>query len=78
MIFICFCFDLSSYLLKTFSQGVYEFPDGCIYDGEWKEDQLQGYGTLYNEEVGSLNVPFDYKNWEDVDEYWIKYEGYFI
>jgi hypothetical protein len=25
-----------------------------------------------------LNVPFDYKNWEDVDEYWIRYEGHFI
>ncbi len=25
-----------------------------------------------------LNIPFDFKNWEDVDEYWIKYEGQFM
>jgi antitoxin component YwqK of YwqJK toxin-antitoxin module len=60
-------------------KGVLYYPNNQIaYDGEWKEDQLQGYGTLYNEEVGLLNVPFDYKNWEDVDEYWIRYEGHFI
>lgn len=59
-------------------KGVLYYPNNSIaYDGEWKEDQLEGIGTLYNEQVVKLNTPFDYKNWEDVDEYWIKYEGQF-
>jgi hypothetical protein len=59
-------------------KGVLYYPNNSIaYDGEWKDDQLEGRGTLYNEEVVQLTLPFGYKNWEDVDEYWVKYEGQF-
>lgn len=31
-------------------KGVLYYPNNSIaYDGEWKEDQLEGIGTLYNE-----------------------------
>jgi len=30
-------------------KGVLYYPDNSIaYEGEWKDDQLSGYGTLYN------------------------------
>jgi hypothetical protein len=34
-----------------YGKGVLYYPNNEIaYDGEWKEDQLWGRGTLYNEE----------------------------
>jgi len=46
-------------------KGVLYYPNKEIaYDGEWKEDQLWGRGTLYNEEVSQLNTPIDYRNWD--------------
>lgn len=61
-----------------FGRGVLYYPNNEIaYDGEWKNDQLSGKGTLYNEEILPLHRTFDYKDWEGVDDYWIKYEGTF-
>lgn len=57
-------------------KGVLYYPDNSIaYDGEWKDDQLSGHGTLYNEEVTELKGPCDYKSWKDLDLYFVKYEG---
>lgn len=59
-------------------KGVLYYPNNEIaYDGEWKEDQLWGRGTLYNEEVTLLTTAIDYRNWDYADEFWIKYEGQF-
>jgi hypothetical protein len=36
-------------------KGILYYPnDETAYDGNWKDDQLHGFGTLYNEEVSSL------------------------
>ena len=59
---------------KMCGKGVLYYPNNEIaYDGDWKNDQLEGRGTLYNEEVIQLTAPFDYKDWDDVEDYWIKY-----
>lgn len=59
-------------------KGTLYYPnDDVAYDGNWKDDQLHGYGTLFNEEVVLLEKTFDYQDWSFVEEYWIKYEGEF-
>jgi antitoxin component YwqK of YwqJK toxin-antitoxin module len=36
-------------------KGTLYYPnDEVAYEGNWKDDQLHGYGTLYNEEVTQL------------------------
>ena len=47
------------------------------YDGSWKSDQFSGRGILYNEVPDILESSFNYENFDDVDEYWTKYEGIF-
>lgn len=32
------------------------------YEGEWKQDKLNGYGVLYNENIGPLPSAFDYSH----------------
>lgn len=59
-------------------KGILYYPSQKVaYDGEWENDQLSGYGVLYNQEVAALRTPFDYRDWTDVEEYWVKYEGHF-
>lgn len=43
------------------------------YQGEWKNDQFMGKGVLYNELPDILDQPFNYNNFDDVEEYWTKY-----
>lgn len=57
---------------------LYYVNDQVAYDGEWKEDRLWGYGVLYNEDPHTLNHSFNYADWDDVDQFWVKYEGHFI
>lgn len=47
------------------------------YEGEWKQDQLHGYGVLYNEHIAVLDTEFDYQHLELIGDSWIKFEGYF-
>jgi hypothetical protein len=59
---------------KMHGKGVLYYPNNKIaYEGDWKADQLCGYGTLFNEEVCELKGPFDYRDWSEVDEFWVKY-----
>ena len=43
------------------------------YEGSWKEDMFNGFGTLYNEKPTILNEQFDYSNFELLEMGWIKY-----
>ena len=36
---------------------------------------FQGKGRLYNENPTALKQPFDYYNFDQIDEYWEFYEG---
>jgi hypothetical protein len=47
------------------------------YEGEWKQDRLDGYGVLYNENISVMMEEFDYNHIEKISDEWIKYEGYF-
>lgn len=49
-----------------------EYP---AYDGEWSNDQFHGFGILYNENPMQLNEAYDFRDFNEVDEFWIKYEG---
>lgn len=47
------------------------------YDGDWENDKFEGFGILFNENPAQLNEPFDFYDFDNVDEYWTKYEGQF-
>jgi hypothetical protein len=36
-----------------------------------------GTGSFITKRVVPLRTPFDYRDWSDVEEYWVKYEGHF-
>lgn len=42
------------------------------------KDQFSGSGTLFNQTPDSLRTPFNYRNFDGIDEYWTKYEGNFF
>lgn len=45
------------------------------YDGEWYNDQFNGFGKVYNDEVRSLKENFDYTDFYKLEDYWEFYEG---
>ena len=47
------------------------------YEGEWINDQFNGRGVLLNELPESLSIPFDFSNFNEIEEYWTRYEGKF-
>ncbi|CAD8067168.1 unnamed protein product [Paramecium sonneborni] len=47
------------------------------YEGQWVNDKFEGKGTLYNEEPQSLFSEFDYRDFDQVGEFWTKYVGLF-
>ena len=60
-------------------EGTLFYPnEKMAYKGSWDSDQLQGYGVLYNEDVDILRIPYDYRDWTQVENYWVKYEGRFV
>lgn len=59
--------------------GTLYYPDGKIaYSGGWKQDKFHGKGTIYNENPVPLQGAFDYVNFDNLGDYWIKYEGDFV
>lgn len=48
------------------------------YEGDWREDKLWGRGVLYNEDPKQLKGTYDYNSWDQVDDYWVRYEGNFV
>lgn len=64
---------------KMSGKGIlYYIDDKVAYDGQWRDDRLWGYGVLYNEDPKKLERTYDFRSWDDVDEYWIRYEGNFV
>ncbi|EAS01279.1 protein kinase (macronuclear) [Tetrahymena thermophila SB210] len=63
---------------KMNGRGVLYYASGKIaYDGYWEEDKFHGFGALFNENPAELLSFFDYRDFDQVDEYWIKYDGEF-
>jgi len=56
--------------------GVLYYPNGTVaYTGEWKDDEFDGNGTVYNDQQVKLHGTFDFTDFNKLDEEWIKYEG---
>lgn len=63
---------------KMHGRGILYYASGKpAYDGEWKNDLFQGRGILYNEHPIYLQGTFDYRDFDAVDDYWIRYDGEF-
>ena len=63
---------------KMHGKGTLYYADGRIaYQGEWKNDCLDGWGILYNEKPVSLTQPYDYQCFDQAEESWVYYEGPF-
>jgi len=45
------------------------------YEGEWLNDEFHGQGSLFNENPQPLDSAFNYHNFDEVDDYWVSYEG---
>lgn len=45
------------------------------YEGQWSQDQFSGRGTLYNEYPDVTREPLNFRNLDEVEEMWTKYEG---
>lgn len=45
------------------------------YEGYWAQDQFNGLGKVYNDNPAALTEPFDYTNFDFLEDYWEYYEG---
>lgn len=55
-------------------KGILYYPDHKVaYDGQWYNDQLSGFGILYNEEVTQIKDPLNYEDLTNIHEFWVKY-----
>ncbi|KAL4498019.1 hypothetical protein ABPG72_014876 [Tetrahymena utriculariae] len=58
--------------------GVLYYPSqNKAYEGEWDDDKFNGKGIMYNERPAELVGTFNYHNMNEINDYWIKYEGDF-
>ncbi|KAM3138718.1 hypothetical protein pb186bvf_009282 [Paramecium bursaria] len=58
--------------------GILYFKDGQkAYEGYFADDQFHGNGTLYNRNPIKLMNQFDYSDFNQIGDYWIKYVGQF-
>lgn len=58
--------------------GTLYFADGSIaYAGDWKDDKFEGRGVLYNEDQTQIEGEFDYRDFDELNDGWVKYEGSF-
>lgn len=61
---------------KMSGHGKLYYQSGKIaYDGNWSDDKFTGFGVLYNEVPLPMESTLDYSNFEQVDEYWTRFEG---
>lgn len=59
-------------------QGRLYYQSGRLaYEGGWLHDNFNGQGVLWNEAPSQLPGLFDYRNFDDVDNCWVAYDGNF-
>jgi len=59
--------------------GTLYYPsDALAYVGQWKDDKFNGKGTVFNEQPLPIDGNFDFTNFDNLGEHWVKYEGDFI
>jgi len=57
--------------------GVLKLNGEEVYAGEWENDRLHGKGRLRNVRAEGLEGMFDYRNFQELGNFWIVYEGDF-
>ncbi len=45
------------------------------YQGDWFQDEFHGQGKVYNDNPAILDGPFDYNDFNQLEEQWVFYEG---
>jgi hypothetical protein len=59
-------------------RGILYYSEGRpAYDGMWLDGKFHGKGVLYNENPLPLDGPFDCEDFDEVENYWTRYEGEF-
>ncbi|EGR33037.1 protein kinase domain protein [Ichthyophthirius multifiliis] len=57
--------------------GILYYPNKQIaYEGEWQKNKFNGNGIVYNEKIKVIEF-INYKNFDQIGDYWEKYEGKF-
>lgn len=44
----------------------------------WIDGKFHGKGVLYNQNPLELIGPFDFEDFDEVENYWVKYEGMYL
>lgn len=52
---------------------LYYSENKLAYEGEWYMDEFHGHGKVYNDNPILLDGPFNYKDFDELDEYWVYY-----
>ena len=69
-------YDGQWYNNKMHGQGTLYYPNGSIaYEGEWKQDEFDGKGVVYNDQQRMIHGTFDFTDFNQLDDEWVKYEG---
>lgn len=55
--------------------GTLRDPTGEIYSGDWVNDEWTGTGRLKNRNMVKLLGQFNYKNFDQLENYWDSYSG---
>ena len=48
------------------------------YKGMLQKDQFHGVGILFNDSPVKLERSFNFKNFEEIEDFWTHYEGSFM
>ncbi|KAL4506635.1 hypothetical protein ABPG72_000206 [Tetrahymena utriculariae] len=63
---------------KMHGKGTLYYPNGDIlYEGDWFEDQFNNFGHLFNSKAQYIQQKLDFKDFSQIKNYWLKYEGAF-
>lgn len=56
---------------------LYYMSGKVAYEGNWVEDKFEGQGTFYSDSPMNLEETFDYRDFDMVDDFVVRYEGGF-
>eukprot|EP01016_Furgasonia_blochmanni_P002144 TRINITY_DN10849_c0_g1_i2.p1 TRINITY_DN10849_c0_g1~~TRINITY_DN10849_c0_g1_i2.p1 ORF type:complete len:231 (+),score=56.12 TRINITY_DN10849_c0_g1_i2:28-693(+) len=48
------------------------------YEGDWREDKFHGRGIMYSDAPQPLNQPYDFRDFDLLGDFWVRYEGDFM
>jgi hypothetical protein len=61
---------------KMHGYGMLYYPNGSLaYEGEWQEDEFHGKGKVFNDQQRPIQGTFDFTDFNQLDDEWMRYEG---